>query len=601
MHTVKDRSDGQITMEFADETMVHDDSRENGTDSQWFGSLVSTPISLVLPMFNEAPVVDTTLKRAVEGLERKFADFEIVVADDASTDGCAEKVEQWTRKDPRIKLVRLPHNQRFGGALCAGLQAATKDFLVYTDFDLPIRLDSLPRLLGSIFGRRCADRLFRRGRQVRQLEIEGHFSRLQFHGARLVRVAAARHQFRLQGGSTVGLGKLATAFPQPVCRRRVVRTGPIPRPPRQTDPRALCATAVGRFPHPPTRCDRRHHARHGQTAPDTVTPSRANCRPPRLIVREAPGRQCRRFRARPGRQRGDRQSPHDGLLTSASLLIAAPHAAEAIEFAKVPPEPRRRPSSLPRRRSIRGAPDKIPVAGNRRRAIAPRARSLSAPDSCRIREWMRTSKPNSARRSAGSGHWPASDPFRHPPAHAPPSARAEHRHPPRARVWCLLHPRPGRAPLAGAPMLPQRLPRKVARWFDIQYARLTDKTRSARQGFRTVDRAVGVLDPGHLTEPFLASYLPLIAGRTHRILLPSRRPPGRTAVAGAARLRARRRIAGPLQPAIAPTHQRGRYPPDELPGIGRLRLILACSLLNRRPACCLLPRFYCGSLPEPFD
>jgi glycosyltransferase involved in cell wall biosynthesis len=69
------------------------------------------------------------------------------VADDASTDGCAAKVEVWTRKDPRIKLVRLAHNQRFGGALCAGLLGATKDFLVYTDFDLPIRLESLPHLL----------------------------------------------------------------------------------------------------------------------------------------------------------------------------------------------------------------------------------------------------------------------------------------------------------------------------------------------------------------------------------------------------------------------------------------------------------------------
>jgi glycosyltransferase involved in cell wall biosynthesis len=147
MHPVKDENHSQITMQFADETMVHDDSRGSGTDSQWFGSLVSTPVSLVLPMFNEAPVVDVTLKHAIDGLQRKFADFEIVVADDASTDGCAEKVEQWTRNDPRIKLVRLSHNQRFGGALCAGLQAASKDFLVYTDFDLPIRLDSLPRLL----------------------------------------------------------------------------------------------------------------------------------------------------------------------------------------------------------------------------------------------------------------------------------------------------------------------------------------------------------------------------------------------------------------------------------------------------------------------
>ena len=213
MHPVKDGSDSQITMQFADETTVHDDSRGSGTDSQWFGSLVSTPISLVLPMFNEGPVVDATLKQAIEGLERRFADFEIVVADDASTDGCAEKVEQWTRKDPRIRLVRLPHNQRFGGALCAALQAASKDFLVYTDFDLPIRLESLPRLLEAFSDADVLTGYSDARRQVRQLEIEGHFPQLQFHGARIVRVATARHQFRFQGGPPVGSGKNCNCAP----------------------------------------------------------------------------------------------------------------------------------------------------------------------------------------------------------------------------------------------------------------------------------------------------------------------------------------------------------------------------------------------------
>ena len=114
---------------------------------QWFGKKIATPVSLVLPMFNESDVVDATLARVIENFERDFVEFEIVVADDASTDGCAQKVAQWAARDARIKLVRLPHNQRFGGALRAGLAFATKEFLVYTDFDLPVELHSLPRLL----------------------------------------------------------------------------------------------------------------------------------------------------------------------------------------------------------------------------------------------------------------------------------------------------------------------------------------------------------------------------------------------------------------------------------------------------------------------
>ena len=108
---------------------------------QWFGTKVATAISLVLPMYNEDQVVEATLTHALECLDRLFEDFEIVVADDGSTDDSAQKVARWAARDPRVKLVRLPSNQRFGGALRAGLSAASNEFLVYTDFDLPVSLD----------------------------------------------------------------------------------------------------------------------------------------------------------------------------------------------------------------------------------------------------------------------------------------------------------------------------------------------------------------------------------------------------------------------------------------------------------------------------
>ena len=115
--------------------------------AQRFGARVDTAISLVLPMFNEGPVVEATLTHALGSLDRLFEDFEIVVADDGSTDDSAQKVAQWATRDARLKLVRLPSNQRFGGALRAGLCAASNEFLVYTDFDLPVALNSLPQVL----------------------------------------------------------------------------------------------------------------------------------------------------------------------------------------------------------------------------------------------------------------------------------------------------------------------------------------------------------------------------------------------------------------------------------------------------------------------
>jgi glycosyltransferase involved in cell wall biosynthesis len=101
-------------------------------------------------MFNESEVVEQTLTAAVGSLESNFSDFEIIVADDASTDTSASQVKRWAQQDPRIILVRLERNQRFGGALRRGLEAATKEWIFYTDFDLPVDLDCFPAILSEL-------------------------------------------------------------------------------------------------------------------------------------------------------------------------------------------------------------------------------------------------------------------------------------------------------------------------------------------------------------------------------------------------------------------------------------------------------------------
>jgi glycosyltransferase involved in cell wall biosynthesis len=109
-------------------------------------AVVRTSISLVMPMYNESACVDRTLATAVRSLARNFTNFEIIVVDDGSTDDCAARVQRWMEADRRITLVRMSSNQRFGGALSAGLAAATKDLVFYTDFDLPVDLDFFPEV-----------------------------------------------------------------------------------------------------------------------------------------------------------------------------------------------------------------------------------------------------------------------------------------------------------------------------------------------------------------------------------------------------------------------------------------------------------------------
>lgn len=104
-------------------------------------------ISFVFPMFNEAENISETINRITALAGTICADYEIVIADDASTDGSADVVAGLAAKDGRIKLIRLKVNTKFGGALKAGLGAASKNIVVYTDSDLPAKEEDIARAL----------------------------------------------------------------------------------------------------------------------------------------------------------------------------------------------------------------------------------------------------------------------------------------------------------------------------------------------------------------------------------------------------------------------------------------------------------------------
>jgi len=85
--------------------------------------------SVVIPVHNRAGYLPGAVTSA---LAQDFADFEVLVVDDGSTDGGPETIESWN--DPRLRVVRLPR----GGApraRNAGIAAARGRFLVWLDSD----------------------------------------------------------------------------------------------------------------------------------------------------------------------------------------------------------------------------------------------------------------------------------------------------------------------------------------------------------------------------------------------------------------------------------------------------------------------------------
>ena len=100
-------------------------------------------ISFVLPMFNESVQIEETIRRVSALAKSICADYELVIVDDASTDGSGDLVSRLAANDPHIKLIRLAVNTKFGGALNEGLKSSGKDIIVYTDSDLPAKEEDI--------------------------------------------------------------------------------------------------------------------------------------------------------------------------------------------------------------------------------------------------------------------------------------------------------------------------------------------------------------------------------------------------------------------------------------------------------------------------
>jgi glycosyltransferase involved in cell wall biosynthesis len=78
-------------------------------------------------------------------LEEMGCEWEILVVDDASTDGTGARADALAAADPRVRVIHNPVNRRLGGTLRAGFAAASKELVFYTDADLPVDLGQLPR------------------------------------------------------------------------------------------------------------------------------------------------------------------------------------------------------------------------------------------------------------------------------------------------------------------------------------------------------------------------------------------------------------------------------------------------------------------------
>lgn len=116
-------------------------------------------ISIVTPVHNTDP---GWLRKCIDSVRGQlYTNWELCLADDASTDPRADRViQEYVRRDPRIRTVRLPENQGIAGASNAALGLATGEFVGLLDHDDELSRDALYEVVALLQQKRDADVIY---------------------------------------------------------------------------------------------------------------------------------------------------------------------------------------------------------------------------------------------------------------------------------------------------------------------------------------------------------------------------------------------------------------------------------------------------------
>jgi polyisoprenyl-phosphate glycosyltransferase len=101
--------------------------------------------SVVAPMYNEAELAEEFYARVTKVLEG--LPLEIVISDNASTDGTSEVLDELAERDPRVKVLHLSRNFGHQASLTAALEHASGDAVVMIDGDLQDPPELIPTML----------------------------------------------------------------------------------------------------------------------------------------------------------------------------------------------------------------------------------------------------------------------------------------------------------------------------------------------------------------------------------------------------------------------------------------------------------------------
>jgi glycosyltransferase AglD len=107
-------------------------------------------ISVVLPAYNEVDYLQPAVEKTIQTLNQFTQSYEVIIAEDGSTDGTAERAEELAQKTPNVRHIHREQRLGRGTALNNAFKQSKGEVLVYMDLDLATDLKYLKPLVEAI-------------------------------------------------------------------------------------------------------------------------------------------------------------------------------------------------------------------------------------------------------------------------------------------------------------------------------------------------------------------------------------------------------------------------------------------------------------------
>ncbi|MBN1763136.1 MAG: glycosyltransferase family 2 protein [Methanomicrobia archaeon] len=107
-------------------------------------------LSVVLPAHNEASKLEAAVRQTKQALAAITAAYEILIAEDGSTDGTADLASRIAAEDSSVRHIHSDERLGRGKALNRAFKSAHGDILMYMDVDLSTDLSYVKPLINAI-------------------------------------------------------------------------------------------------------------------------------------------------------------------------------------------------------------------------------------------------------------------------------------------------------------------------------------------------------------------------------------------------------------------------------------------------------------------